>query len=112
MRQAALVHTGFELHKILRDMVMKRWRALRLAVLQRLGEPDRRDDQAAFDHEEEAIFYAAKHQQLDRLKSEAVQAQSLHLNPGLAWRRGQPDVFTNAGGGIRCTLETNTGRQL
>ena len=111
MRQAALVHTGVELHKIFFDMVMKRWRALRLAVLQRLGEPDRRDDQAAFGHEEEAIFYAGKYHKLDRLKSEVVQAQSLHLNPGLAWRRGQPDVFTHSGG-ILCTLETDTGRQL
>ena len=52
MRQAALVHTpGLELHRILHDMVMKRWRALRLVVLQKVGEPDRRDDQAAFGHE-------------------------------------------------------------
>ena len=58
MRHDTLAHTGFELHKVLRDMVMKRWRALRLAALQRLGEPDRRDDQAAFGHEEEARFYA------------------------------------------------------
>ena len=56
MRQATLAHTGLELRKILHDMVMKRWRALRLAVLQKLGEPDRRDDQAAFGPEQEAGF--------------------------------------------------------
>ena len=32
MRLAALVHSGFELHKVLREMTAKRWRALRLAI--------------------------------------------------------------------------------
>ena len=55
MKQAALVHNVNELHKILRDMVMKRWRALRFVLLQKLGEPDRRgDDPADFNYEEEA----------------------------------------------------------
>ena len=51
-------------------MAKKRWRALKLIVLQSLGEPDRRDDQVAY--EEDARLYEETYRKFEQLKSVAV----------------------------------------
>ena len=96
MGRAALVYSGVDLHKILRDMAIKRWKALRSAVLHKLGERDC-VEHSPFDPGTEAAVDQEKWDQLERKKREAARAQSLVLNPGLAWRTGRPDVFPNPG---------------
>ena len=92
---APLYADADDLHDVLRTMAKKRWDALRTSVLRKLGELP--VEPSFFDPEKEATFYEEKLQKLKYLNRCSAQAQVLHMNPGLAWRLGEVDVFANRG---------------